>query len=581
MQDSGVQVLLEQKNALALINAESLDLLSTLRKIEAASTSSASITKSKASRGASTRAQSINADLISIQDEINLLEAAAVKAARDVAASTGTTQAKAVEASQAALLKIAELRERKAKTLYEYTLKTAQAKLKNVKAEQDLAKMASKNFDTKTAIQRVEAKSLEISLEAKRLEAEKVAIIAKNLPEKAHELEIEKAKEVSLANQIRLMQEQVNLNLEAVSFDDTFKDSGLEAIGTKFAQQAVTFSKELRNGATMFVDTISSGMNGAIDAFGSALRSGFEGGIGNTLREMGLAMIDGMQDVLIKQVTTQLKVTGNRFLSEAFGVDTSTYEDKILSLTEKNTAANIKAAGGDSTVSAIADDAQEKIEDKATGIGSILDRAKTIFSDTFGGIFDVLNKGASLIGDALMHVVNSLSQSMASSTSSSGIGGLLSGALGLFTGGSSFGLSAASSVLSGSLGTIAGSEQSMMLASQMFAKDGIMSSKGQVPLNTYANGGIASSPQLALYGEGRQNEAYVPLPDGRSIPVAMEGGGSTINNVNVVVNYDGSGSAQTESTGDATQGVKDFARLIKNNVQQEILAQTRPGGMLA
>jgi hypothetical protein len=40
---------------------------------------------------------------------------------------------------------------------------------------------------------------------------------------------------------------------------------------------------------------------------------------------------------------------------------------------------------------------------------------------------------------------------------------------------------------------------------------------------------VADSPQLAMFGEGDMNEAYVPLPDGRRIPVQMsgQGGGHT------------------------------------------------------
>lgn len=58
-----------------------------------------------------------------------------------------------------------------------------------------------------------------------------------------------------------------------------------------------------------------------------------------------------------------------------------------------------------------------------------------------------------------------------------------------------------------------------------FADGGIMTPRGPLPLKAYANGGIASSPQLALFGEGRTPEAFVPLPDGRSIPVKFAGGG--------------------------------------------------------
>jgi hypothetical protein len=37
----------------------------------------------------------------------------------------------------------------------------------------------------------------------------------------------------------------------------------------------------------------------------------------------------------------------------------------------------------------------------------------------------------------------------------------------------------------------------------------------------FAAGGMVDRPTLGLVGEGRYNEAIVPLPDGRSIPVEM------------------------------------------------------------
>lgn len=72
--------------------------------------------------------------------------------------------------------------------------------------------------------------------------------------------------------------------------------------------------------------------------------------------------------------------------------------------------------------------------------------------------------------------------------------------------------------------------QAATWAASFFADGGIMTSGGPVPLRKYAGGGIANSPQLAMFGEGAQPEAYVPLPDGRRIPVAMQGSnGMTIN----------------------------------------------------
>lgn len=59
------------------------------------------------------------------------------------------------------------------------------------------------------------------------------------------------------------------------------------------------------------------------------------------------------------------------------------------------------------------------------------------------------------------------------------------------------------------------------------ANGGIMTAFGSLPLRQYAGGGVAHSPQVAVFGEARRAEAYVPLPDGRSIPVTMAGGGGT------------------------------------------------------
>ena len=70
-----------------------------------------------------------------------------------------------------------------------------------------------------------------------------------------------------------------------------------------------------------------------------------------------------------------------------------------------------------------------------------------------------------------------------------------------------------------------------------FAKGGVMSSGGPMPLRRYAEGGIARRPQLAMFGEGSMPEAYVPLPDGRTIPVTLDGntaGGAPNVTVNVI-----------------------------------------------
>jgi TP901 family phage tail tape measure protein len=59
---------------------------------------------------------------------------------------------------------------------------------------------------------------------------------------------------------------------------------------------------------------------------------------------------------------------------------------------------------------------------------------------------------------------------------------------------------------------------------QKFATGGSLPG-GFTPIQAFATGGVVTRPTLGLVGEGKHNEAVVPLPDGRSIPVAMSGGG--------------------------------------------------------
>jgi len=61
------------------------------------------------------------------------------------------------------------------------------------------------------------------------------------------------------------------------------------------------------------------------------------------------------------------------------------------------------------------------------------------------------------------------------------------------------------------------------------AMGNVVTAEGPLSLSRYAtggihrsSGGIARRPTLSLFGEGRTPEAYVPLPDGRTIPVTLD-----------------------------------------------------------
>ncbi len=67
-----------------------------------------------------------------------------------------------------------------------------------------------------------------------------------------------------------------------------------------------------------------------------------------------------------------------------------------------------------------------------------------------------------------------------------------------------------------------------------FADGGVMTSGGPVPLRTYQKGGIANTPQVSVHGEGTMAEANIPLPDGRTVPVTLSGGGGQ--NISIIQN---------------------------------------------
>jgi phage-related minor tail protein len=99
----------------------------------------------------------------------------------------------------------------------------------------------------------------------------------------------------------------------------------------------------------------------------------------------------------------------------------------------------------------------------------------------------------------------------------------------------------------------------------------------------FADGGLVQSPTLSLVGEGVHNEAIVPLPNGRSIPVDLKGlgGGETASagavNSSVAITIHNNGNQQEISRGDAN----NLSQMIKAAAYEVILNERRQGGILS
>jgi len=103
---------------------------------------------------------------------------------------------------------------------------------------------------------------------------------------------------------------------------------------------------------------------------------------------------------------------------------------------------------------------------------------------------------------------------------------------------------------------------------ETFAGGGIFSGAG--PFQFRANGGSVSSGQPYIVGE-RGPELFVPGAQGNIVPNNAMGG------ANVTVNVDASGSNVEGNANQANQ----LGKAIGLAVQQELIKQKRPGGLLA
>jgi hypothetical protein len=124
----------------------------------------------------------------------------------------------------------------------------------------------------------------------------------------------------------------------------------------------------------------------------------------------------------------------------------------------------------------------------------------------------------------------------------------------------------------------------------MLALGAVAEGTAPLPLRRYEGGGVANSPQLALFGEGKNPEAYVPLPDGRSIPVSIDApkapgfagpvAATFVNSPQVIVNVLGGAGSPQDYQALAAKIGKEIETHARALFTQELRRQMRPGGML-
>lgn len=92
-------------------------------------------------------------------------------------------------------------------------------------------------------------------------------------------------------------------------------------------------------------------------------------------------------------------------------------------------------------------------------------------------------------------------------------------------------------------------------------------------ITPFQNGGMVNKPTLGLIGEGKNNEAVVPLPNNREIPVDLRGSGDTIN---IEQNFD-----FTNADTSAVPQLRAEARAIEDRTFNRVFAEINRGGRYA
>jgi len=224
---------------------------------------------------------------------------------------------------------------------------------------------------------------------------------------------------------------------------------------------------------------------------------------------------------------------------------------------------------------------RKNLDDLANTKNQMIGIAESI-GTSFGDAFKGIITGSMTAQEALAGFFQNLSNYFADMVSKmiaeylkmqliKGLTSLIPGLGGMFGGGGGggfFGAGAPDAVAGGGIFSGAGPYQ--------FANGGIAAGG----FRAFATGGIVTGPTLGLVGEGRYNEAVIPLPDGKSVPVDLGGegarlggnGGVSVGEINITV----------QNTGDTLSPAaqKQIAGQVQGIVLATMADQRRSGGLL-
>lgn len=297
------------------------------------------------------------------------------------------------------------------------------------------------------------------------------------------------------------------------------------------------FNQHLQVAAAERARLMRTPMDGLVETWNDTLKEmqDAEAGWANSVIDTLMTFVKTGKANLAELAESMLLDTLKIKLQETFSAPLKQGLDALTSGISKLVFPNASTAAGNATAGAT-DTSTSAVGAALAGVASNAGILKSSFSTlntqgvqqttsalgtqvtqliTTGNVQGAATTSLGALANAAMYAAQALA-SIAGSSGTSALGGIFS-SVGSMISGTTSSIASASGVGSNTYG---------FTMPSAFANGGIMTSAGAVQLRKYANGGVADSPQLALYGEGSMAEAYVPLPDGRSIPVTISGSSS-------------------------------------------------------
>ena len=223
-------------------------------------------------------------------------------------------------------------------------------------------------------------------------------------------------------------------------------------------------------------------------------------------------------------------------------------------------------------------ESQAALEEQVAAAAKSRDQLRSIASsigDAFGTAFKGIITGTSSVREALAGMFQSIADSFADMVAQIIAewlkAQLIEGIMNIF---SMFSPGFGTGIAPGPVAKSAGVKFSPTKMGPAFANGGI----AYGGFTAFANGGMVTGPTMGLVGEGRYNEAIVPLPDGKSIPVDLGGATGSQITSNIVVNVSSDGKTSSSGAGSDSAGL---GRKLEGAVKQVIIGELRPGGLLA